>query len=450
MKTHDRDREEPDGSDGEGRPIGMPSAPLALMPEIPHAPGFDHTLSLLRDPYRFVSAMCDAMGSDVFQTRLLLTPTICLRGAEAAALFYGSSHLIMRRGAALRRIEKTLVGKGGVQGLDDEAHRHRKALFLLILREERIRVLCDQVDQAWCRFAETLGTHYPVVLYDVARELLMRMVCAWAGVPLAPHEVARRTREVAALFDHAGAIGPRHWWARMARRRCERWIRGLVSEVREGRLHVPPDCALHAIAWHRDLQGRLLPPAIAAVEVLNIIRPTVAVAVYLVQALHALHLHPRCQDRLHAPHGPDDRYLHWFVQEVRRWYPFFPAAIARVREDFTWRDYRFPAERRVLLDLYGTNHDRRRWSDPEEFRPERFDGWSDDGASLVPQGGGDSRSTHRCPGEPLAIALMEVTVHHVARTARYHFPPQDLSLDYRRLPALPRSRLLVVGRPPVV
>ena len=25
--------------------------------------------------------------------------------------------------------------------------------------------------------------------------------------------------------------------------------------------------------------------------------------------------------------GADSAYVHWFVQEVRRWYPFFPAAL---------------------------------------------------------------------------------------------------------------------------
>lgn len=414
------------------------------MGSIPRAPGFDQTLALLHDPYRFISVTGARLGSDVFTGRLLLAPTIFLRGADGADLFYRSQRLV-RHGAALRRIKKTLVGKGGVQGLDDEAHRHRKAMFLTIISPERIQMLADLVRHAWNEFSQQLPRHQSIVFYDAARELLMRTTCAWAGVPLPARDVAWRTREVAALFDYAGSFGPKHWWARMARRRCERWMSGLVGEVRAGRLHLNPDCALHQVAFHSDHVGQQLPMSVAAVEMLNVIRPTVAVAVFLVQALHALHLQPHAVRLINAAGNATDAYPAWFVQEVRRWYPFFPAAVARVRESFVWRDFHFPGGHRVVFDLFGTNHDQRIWGDPEAFRPERFQGWVDDGISLVAQGGGDRRFTHRCPGEPLAIALMTETVKHFARWRDYKIPPQDLELDYRRLPALPRSRLIISG-----
>ncbi len=415
------------------------------MPAIPQAPGFDHTLALLRDPYHFVSSMCDALGSDVFRTRLLLTPTICMRGAAAAELFYSSGHL-MREGAALRRVEKTLVGKGGVQGLDDAAHRHRKAMFLEILTADRVHELSSRVRAEWARRTVMWRRDRPIRFYDVARELLMQEVCAWSGVPLPSDDLARRTAEVAALFDYAGSIGPLHWWARWARKRCERWMRTMVHEAREGRLQPPRDSALHHIAFHQDLSGQLLPPEIAAVELLNVIRPTVAVAVYLVQAMHALHRHPHSRSAIVASRAPDRAQVLAFVQEVRRCYPFFPAAIARVRADFTWQEYPFPRHHRVLLDLYGTNHDVRAWSDPAAFHPERFLERPDDDPSFVPQGGGDRQVTHRCPGEALAIELMTVTVDHFARTTSWRVPDQDLTLDDRHMPALPRSGMLVCGR----
>lgn len=107
----------------------------------------------------------------------------------------------------------------------------------------------------------------------------------------------------------------------------------------------------------------------AAVELLNVIRPVVAIAVYLTFVAHALHRYPHCR---HGLRSGDAEYREWFVQEVRRFYPFFPAVVARVRQDFEWRGYAFPAGRRVMLDLYGTDHDVRLWQAPETFRPERF------------------------------------------------------------------------------
>ncbi|WP_369066858.1 hypothetical protein [Kocuria carniphila] len=48
----------------------------------------DSTLALAWQGYEFVSRRCERYGTDVFQTRLLLEPTVCLRGAEAAQVFY--------------------------------------------------------------------------------------------------------------------------------------------------------------------------------------------------------------------------------------------------------------------------------------------------------------------------------------------------------------------------
>ncbi|WP_338666250.1 hypothetical protein VQH23_25910 (plasmid) [Pararoseomonas sp. SCSIO 73927] len=65
----------------------------------------------------------------MFEARLLLRRTICMKGPEAAALLCDVDRF-GRRGAMPVRIQKTLLGRGGVQGLDDAAHRHRKAMFM--------------------------------------------------------------------------------------------------------------------------------------------------------------------------------------------------------------------------------------------------------------------------------------------------------------------------------
>jgi fatty-acid peroxygenase len=405
------------------------------MSAIPRAPGFDNTLALLRDPYRFISATCRDLQSDIFITRILLSRTICLRGAAAAALFYGSSRLT-RRGAAPLRIQKTLVGRGGVQGLDDEAHQRRKRMFLSLMTPERISELGRLVHEGLLRRARSwAAAGGEVMLYEELRELLMRAVCAWAGVPLAEEQATPFTRQVAALYEHAGGVGPRHWQARWARRRSERWMRGIILDIRAGRLHPSASGAAQVIAFHRDTTGQELPPEVAAVELLNVIRPTVAVAVWLVHAAHALHLHPASAQRIAAG---DRQHLGDFVQEVRRWYPFFPAAIARVRESFVWQGHVMPQGCRVLLDLYGTNHDPRIWSDPADFAPERFRSWKEDPYTFIPQGGGDHRANHRCPGEWIAIELMRVAVAFLTGRIAYTVDGAGLEIEYGRMPAMPR------------
>ena len=398
----------------------------------------DSTIALTLDPYRFISTICTRLNTDVFQTRIMLKKAICMRGPEAAQLFYDPNRF-MRSGAAPSRIEKALFGRGGVQGLDDDAHRHRKQMFMSLMTPEQIKRLAEATAEEWQTFARKWALMDQVVLYDELQELLTRAVCGWAGVSLADSEAGRRIRELTALFDYAGSVGPKHWWSRVARKRAERWIEGVIGQIRAGRLDVSDPTAAHVIAWHRDLDGELLSPRVAAVELLNILRPTVAVAVYTTFVAHALHQYPECRRKVESG---EDGYADQMVQEVRRFYPFFPSVAARVRESFEWKGYRFPQGRRVVLDLYGTNHDARTWDAPEEFRPERFPNWNENPFNFIPQGGGDHHVNHRCPGEWIAIELMKVALDFLGRRIKYDVPEQDLRIDYSRLPALPRNRFI--------
>src|SRR3546814_15085137 len=74
-----------------------------------------------------------------------------------------------------------------------------------------------------------------IVLLDEACEILCRAVCEWAGVPLAELEVTKRARDFAAMIDAGAAIGLRHWRGRWARNRAEKWIGGIVEDVRNHR-----------------------------------------------------------------------------------------------------------------------------------------------------------------------------------------------------------------------
>lgn len=414
------------------------------MPRIPRETMPDSTLALLRDPYRFISRRCRAHGSDLFAARIMLQYTVCTSGAEAARVFYDESRF--RRGdAAPVRLQKTLFGTGGIQGLDDEAHRQRRRLWLSLVEEARVRELADT-------FAAVLREHArrwqqqdggDIVFYEAIRAVLAEAVLSWSGVPWGPTELGLRTRQLAALYEGAGAVGAAQWRARRARRQTERWLGGWVRDVRRGiAAEPPPGSPAGAVLAHLDVDGSPLDEHVAAVELLNLLRPTVAVAVYATFVALSLHEHPDWRDRLH---GEPELTLP-FVQEVRRIQPFFPFVAARVRRDFDWRGHRLREGTRVLLDLYGTNHDARTWQRPDEFVPERFT--SPAGAasacSFVPQGGGEAWG-HRCPGEPIAVALMAATARFLVEDIVYEVPQQSLGLPRGLVPALPRSRLRMRG-----
>lgn len=408
------------------------------LPDLPNEHFFDSTIAILNDPYRFISRRCKLLQTDAFQTRFFLKSTICMTGKNAAELFYDPIRF-QRAGSAPEPVRATLLGKGGVQGLDGSEHRHRKEMFMSIMTEESIRHLSEITRQFWCHSIKRWKGQDEIVLYDELHELLTRAVCKWAGVPLEEEKVGQHTAELTAMFDAAGTIGLRHLWSRFKRKRAEQWIKALVIELRS---RPEPDTKSPAetVAWHRDLTGELLNPQIAAVEILNLLRPTVAVSVFIIQAAHALQLYPECKTKLRSD---NEAYLEHFVQEVRRFYPFFPAVTAKAREAFTWKGHRFEKGVRVLLELYGTNHDSSEWISPEKFWPERFENWNKNPYGFVPQGGGDHHINHRCPGEWIALELMKLSVDFLARKMSYEVPHQDLRINWKRLPAIPRSRFLI-------
>jgi fatty-acid peroxygenase len=319
--------------------------------------------------------------------------------------------------------------------LDGAAHRHRKGMFLSLMTPAGLDRLADLVEQEWRDAVGRWAGAGEVVLLDAVHEVLCRAVCAWAGMPLPPAEVGPRTRELAAMVAGAGAVGPRNLRGQLHRHRAERWAGGVVDRIRSGALPVEEGRAADVIASHRDEEGRLLDPEVARVELINVLRPTVAVARYVVFAALALAQHPDARARA----ATDADYRRWFVQEVRRYHPFFPAVGGRVLEPFDWRGRHFGRGAWFLLDVYATNHDRRLWDEPAAFRPERFAAWDGGPYSFVPQGGGEFEAGHRCAGEWLTIAVVERAVRLLTCEMTYEVPLQDLSIDLSRMPAGPAS-----------
>jgi fatty-acid peroxygenase len=415
---------------------------------IPRLAKWDSSVDLLADPYRFIGRNCAALDSDVFETRLQLQPTICMTGAQAAELFYDPLRF-QRQGAAPEALRATLFGKGALQSLDGDSHRHRKALFMMLSSPARLADLEGQVRLAWMRALPAWSSRGRIELYRMMQPVLTRAVCDWAGVPLLESDVDVRSRQLTALFDGAASGLTAHLGSRAARWQAERWLAALVEESRDGRLALPAGSIAQAIASHRDVQGRLLPARIVAVELLNVLRPTVAVSVYITFVAHALHVQSgwrtRLLDVLDSQGSVDPVEPTAFVQEVRRHYPFFPAVVAKVREDFEWHGWRFPKGRRTLFDLFGTNHDARWWNDPLAFKPERWLQSRPDEFQFVPQGGGQAAIHHRCPGEDVAVRLMELALRMLLQRMRYDVPAQDLSILMNRLPAIPRDGFVIEG-----
>ncbi|WP_077622804.1 cytochrome P450 [Sediminibacillus massiliensis] len=408
--------------------------------QIPKETGMDHSVALMSEGYLFIPNRCRRFQSDIFETRLLGgQKVICMSGAEAAEIFYDNQKF-QRKGATPKAVQKTLFGVNAIQSMDGERHKHRKQLFMSLMTPDRIHALQNIAEEQWEYAIKEWLTMPEVNLFEEARQIMCRTACQWSGVPLRANELKQRSSDLAAMVDAFGAAGPRHFRGRQARKRSERWIKGIVEEVRAGVREPAEGTALYEFSWYRDLDGNLLDSHMAGVEILNILRPIVAIAYFIVFGAMALHSYPDTKDKLVEDDGT---YHKMFVQEVRRFYPFAPFTGARVKNDFTWRNHQFTKGTLVLLDIYGTNHHNEIWDQPNRFMPERFKDWNGSPFNFIPQGGGEFEIGHRCAGEWVTIDLMQISMEVLTQKIEYQVPPQDFSIPMDRMPTIPMSRMLL-------
>ncbi|WP_217142779.1 cytochrome P450 [Streptomyces sp. AC627_RSS907] len=405
-----------------------------------HCPKLDRTLALLTEGYAWLPNRMRDSPDSVVRTRLLGRPALAVRGPEAVRFFYDEGH-VHRHGAIPAPVLDTLFGQGAVHTLDGGAHRTRKELFLPLLDPDRVAGLTEHVTAAWDEAVRAWSGRPRVVLFDAAGVVLTRGVCRWAGLPSGAFDAEPLARDLVAMVDGFATPGPLHLRARRARARQEERLARLVEDVRSGAVTAPADSVLERVARHHDTPGGPLDAGTAAVELLNVLRPTAAVSWFVAFAAHALHRWPEHRERLRAGDGA---FATAFAHEVRRFYPFAPFLGGRTVTELTWHGASVPAGGILLLDVYGQNHDEELWGDPYAFRPERFLDRPAERDELIPQGGGDPATGHRCPGERITVGLLESLAVRLARL-EYTVPDQDLRIPLRRVPTRPRSGFAVTG-----
>jgi fatty-acid peroxygenase len=397
----------------------------------------DRTVDLIRTGYPWGERV--RQGRAAVSTRVLGRRAAVVGGPEGVRRFYDPR--LRRRGAFPLAVKLVLFGPGTVHGLDDAEHRLRKAMLLGVITPESVAELGERAQREWASAIEGWAGREQVVLFDEAVQVLAASVIPWAGIPTGAQELALRARQLATVLHGFAAPGRAYARAVRARWQVGRWAARLVRQARAGEIRPPAGSALAAVAAARDNRGKLLPLRTAATELLNVVRPTVAVAWFVAFGGAALHEHPRWRERIA---GGDGAAAEAFVQEVRRLYPFVPVLAARARCAQDVLGVRVPRGGLVMLDVHGTDHDPAQWPDPDRFDPNRFLQGPMDPDALVPQGGGDVSTGHRCPGEGVTLTMLAVAVRALAGLTR-SFPSQDLRFDLSRIPTRPRSGVVLAN-----
>jgi fatty-acid peroxygenase len=389
----------------------------------------DLVLLLARHGYHAVARDRAARGGgDTYVSRLLGRRAVVLGEPEGAAAFYDES-LASRAGAVPPPLAWLLFGRGAVHGMDGTGHRDRKRLFLDVLDPETFDPLVDAVGHELA----SRSAGWPGQSVDLHDELVTTYgaaVLRWAGFDLPRRRSDVVSRRLAEIVDGFGFAGPAYVRGWRSRRWAERWAEQAVADVRARRTHPTPGTAL------RRMADSDLPERVAAVELLNVLRPTVAVSwlgTFVAPALASVPAEQRSM--LRSESGFRERFA--FAQEVRRTSPFAPALTALAVRHAEVSGVHVRAGDRLLLDVIGIDHHPDRWPEPHAFRADRF---LDHGAvpaplafELVPQGGGHP-SGHRCPGESLTLRLLSETVRVLAHLDAHLEPVRT---DATRMPTLP-------------
>lgn len=399
----------------------------------------------LEPSYTLLTELREEAGTPVAKAKLMTEEITIIYGEEAARKFYAPGNF-KRSGAMPKLVLKTLFGQEGVQTLDGKKHHFRKNIFMDLMTPERMEDYHQILDRKLTEVLEE--QHGTFSMFDVARKVFFEAICEWSGINLAnlePQEVEKLSEYQISMISGTFTSPVDHVKGVEDRKKSEKWAQELIEEARKNPVPGKENVALYAFAQATDPEGELLPVEVAAVELLNIIRPTVALTVWAALMGHALFSR---SDLYEALKNDFDSLQDSFIQEMRRYYPFFPMLPAISLQDVEVDGYLIPKDSWVVLDIYGTNHDARKIKDPGDFIIDRYVGKTkeisyDEEYEMIAQGGGDFREMHRCAGEWITLHSLRVFSDQLVNKHTFSVPEQDWEVPMNRFPTYPNSKALL-------
>ncbi|KAF5468356.1 hypothetical protein F2P56_012515 [Juglans regia] len=125
-------------------------------------------------------------------------------------------------------------------------------------------------------------------------------------------------------------------------------------------------------------------------------------------------------------------YLQAVIKETMRLYPAAPLSLPHESlEDCTLAGYHIPMGTRLLVNLSKIHRDPQVWTDPTEFRPERFltshkdVDFKDQHFEFIPFGSG----RRVCPGISFALQVMQLTLANFLHAFEITTVPSDEPVD---------------------
>ena len=448
-----------DASMPETNPLPPGSSGLPLIGE---------TLAFLPDIFGFIHKRTVRHGP-VFRSNILGTPTAFISGPEFGDQWLDESK-IQREGSFPPPIRALFGGAGVLPMLDGEVHHTRKGLVLSAFSREALASylpgLTRVMEARLARWAE--GGERPIT--PELKLMAIEGICAnvlglgpgpeleslIADYGLVLHGFTGLPIPLPGTAFHAGLRAKDRALATLREQVVRHQARHQASTAGES-----PDGLSRMLAAHAA-DGTALTTEQAAKELHHLVLAGAIVFASLAWLLLELDRNPAVRERLLAevkaasPAGDvtpgqlrQMPYLDQVVMEVKRTCPNVPVIFGKAKAPITIGAMTIPAGWNVMWALSEHNQNRS-FSEPEKFDPDRFsDARAEQKKSphaFTPQGLGSIERAHRCAGYDYSTLFMQLFTVLLLRSYRWEVPPQDLSLQWGKIPPEFKTGLRVVVR----
>lgn len=398
--------------------------------QIPKDRGWDNRIQLMLEGYLFVQNRCNHLDTDVFQTKLGGKNVICMSGQEAAEIFYDEEKFERLKVLPQIKLTPNANEKMSIHNLDD---KQWEQLFNELLSSTRINELNSLYLKKLQERLENWTKQEQIIFFDEMKQLLTEVACQWTGIPVNDEELKIRTDEIFALIDPFETVGLKPRYSKRIRNRVESWIQEVFVQVWKEEIKPEPNSTINQISNFQH-EEKLLSVSVATNILIHILKTIVSNATFITFETLATIQHQEYKRKI----DDIDQYDNWFVQEVRRYFPFEPFLGAKVRKEFTWEGYTFPEGSLVLLDMYGTNHDPRIWHNPDLFWPDRYKDIDFD-----PHTPKEHEYDWNMLWEHLTKHLMKTTLHFLTYNMTYEVGDHDFEYSLRKMPTMLKTGLIL-------
>lgn len=419
-------------------------------------PVLGETLSALRNGFAFVEAGARKHGP-IFKTNLFGRKTAVITGPEASALFIDSSR-VQRAGAMPQHIETLFAGRS-LPLLDGEEHHDRKHFVMAGFTREALVTYLPIMQKV---VSESLGSWSAggeVRLADEFKRLAIETIAVTVlGLSRGPtlDAVLADYGVVGGGFSNLPIPLPGTAYTK-ARKALARILAVYENCVREHQA-APKNDGLSRILAARTENGRAISMEDVKRELHHVVVAGLIVWAWFVEAILELDKHPEVRERLieeirtHSPQGPltfetlaKMHELQMTSMEIRRLSPVVFVIFGKARETFEFNGFTVPKGWAVFWGLRSSHIRPEIYSNPEEFDPARFSPARAEHRrheyAFVPNGAGPPTG-HKCAGYEFAPLFLQVFLVELCRSYDVAIQkPQDLGLDWSRVPPEPREGL---------